>query len=208
MNWPLKIQGRFLSKVDVDEIRILLCEHTSLNRSRLSRELCVRWFWKRPDGQIKDMACRELLRKLESRSLIKLPPRQRPGPGKPPEIEVIEIDQHPISCILSDIQPVQVVNARKTVEYEKTFNHLVKTYCYVACPMSQRVARTLTQRVQPISAKHSFCSRCYPTVFRNRTMMALLKKKPAKKKRKQRSLQVQRPRGHRGQVHQEELSYG
>lgn len=39
---------------------------------RLSRELCVRWYWKRPDGQIKDMACRELLRKLETHSLIKV----------------------------------------------------------------------------------------------------------------------------------------
>jgi hypothetical protein len=131
MNWPLKIQGHFLSKVDVDEIRMLLREQPSWNRSRLSRELCVRWCWKRPDGQLKDMACRELLRKLESRSLIKLPPRQRPGPGKLPKIEAIEIDRRSISCILSDIQPVEIVNARDSVEYEKIFNHLVKTYHYL-----------------------------------------------------------------------------
>lgn len=131
MNWPLKIQGRFLSKVDVDEIRMLLREQPSWNRSHLSRELCVRWCWKRPDGQIKDMACRELLRKLESRSLIKLPPRQRPGPGKLPKIEAIEIDRCSISCVLSDIQPVEIVNARDSAEYEKIFNHMVKTYHYL-----------------------------------------------------------------------------
>lgn len=131
MNWPLKIQGRFLSQADVDEIRMLLREQSSWNRSRLSRELCVRWCWKRPDGQIKDMACRELLRKLETRSLIKLPPRQRPGPGRLPTIEIVETDQSPVSCTLSDIQPVKVVNTRKSAEYEKTFNHLVKTYHYL-----------------------------------------------------------------------------
>jgi len=40
----------------------------------------VRWHWQRADGQMKDMACRELLRKLETRALIKLPPRQNYAP--------------------------------------------------------------------------------------------------------------------------------
>ncbi len=70
-----------MTEAEVNEIRILLQNHPLWNRSRLSRELCVRWNWQRPDGQIKDMACRELLRKLESRTLIKLPPRQCSGPG-------------------------------------------------------------------------------------------------------------------------------
>ncbi len=132
MDWPLKIQGRLVTKVDVKEIRMLLQEHSSWNRSRLSRELCVLWHWRRPDGQIKDMACRELLRKLEFRKLIKLPLRQRPGPKKAPRIESVEIDQNPISCSLSEIKPVKVVNARECVEYEKAFNYLVMKFHYLS----------------------------------------------------------------------------
>lgn len=74
MDWPLKIQGRLVTEAEVDEVRMLLHNHPLWNRSHLSRELCVCWNWRRPDGQIKDMACRELLRKLEFRTLIKLPP--------------------------------------------------------------------------------------------------------------------------------------
>ena len=92
------------------------------------RELCGRWNWQRPDGQIKDMACRELLRKLESRALIKLPPRHRYGPGRPAEIEPIAVDQSPASCLLSDIKPVKIVNVRDYPEYEKAFNYLLKEY--------------------------------------------------------------------------------
>ena len=99
MDWPLKIQGRFVTEADVKEIKMLLQKHSSWNRSRLSRELCARWNWRRPDGQIKDMACREFLRKLEFRDLIKLPPRQRPGPGRAPKIEPVEVNQSPISCL-------------------------------------------------------------------------------------------------------------
>jgi hypothetical protein len=132
MNWPLKLQGRFVTEVEMNEIRMLLRTHPSWNRSRLSRELCERWNWQRPDGQIKDMACRELLRKLEFRSLIELPPRQRSGSKRVPIIETVEVDQSPISCLFSDIKPVKVVNARDCVEHEKSFNFLVNKYHYLS----------------------------------------------------------------------------
>ncbi len=132
MDWPLKMQGRFVTEAEVNEVRMLLQKHPLWNRSRLSRELCGRWKWRRPDGQIKDMACRELLRKLESRTLIKLPSRQRPGPGRLPAIEPIEVDQSPVSCRLSDIKPVKIVNASNCADYEKVFNYLVKQYHYLS----------------------------------------------------------------------------
>jgi hypothetical protein len=132
MNWPLKIQGRLLSKSNINEIHVLLKEHPDWNRSRLSGELSELWNWRRPDGQIKDMACRELLCKLESRSLIKLPPRQRPGPGRAPEIRSVKVDKSPVSCQLTELQPIRVIDARSTIEYEKAFNFLVKEYHYLS----------------------------------------------------------------------------
>ncbi len=133
MAWPLKIQGRFITEAEVSEIQLLLSNHPEWNRTCLSRELCGRWSWQRPDGQIKDMACRELLRKLESRALIRLPPRQRYSPPtRPPKIEAIRVDQSPVSCRLSAIQPVKVINARDCPDYEKPFNHLLKEYHYLS----------------------------------------------------------------------------
>lgn len=132
MDWPLKIQGRLLTESDVNEIHVILNEHPDWNRSRLSRELSELWNWRRPDGQIKDMACRELLRKLESRSLIKLPPRQCPGPGRAPAIESVEVDKSPVFCQLSKLQPIRIVGVRRSIEYEKTFNFLMKEYHYLS----------------------------------------------------------------------------
>jgi hypothetical protein len=131
MNWPLKIQGRFLSESMVNELCELMKRKPDWNRTRLSRELCEIWNWRRPDGQIKDMACRELLRKLDSRSLIKLPPRQRPGPGRLPVHEPVIVNKKPLNCRLSDIQPVKIINARNSVSNEKTFNYFVNEYHYL-----------------------------------------------------------------------------
>lgn len=130
MGWPLKIQGRLLTKSDVNEIHVLIRKHPDWNRSRLSRELSELWNWRRPDGQIKDMACRELLCKLESRSLIELPPRQRPGPGRAPKIKSVKVNKSPVSCQLSVLQP-RIIDARNSIEYEQAFNFLVKEYHYL-----------------------------------------------------------------------------
>lgn len=132
MEWPLKIQGRFVTESDVMEAGLLLRNHPLWNRSRLSRELCVRWDWHRPDGQIKDIACRELLRKLELRGLIKLPPRQRPGPGRLPTIKAVEIDKTPITGQFLSIKPVKIVNARDCEKYEKAFDFLLNKYHYLS----------------------------------------------------------------------------
>ena len=71
------IQGRKITPADIHLINQLLINHPSWNRTRLSRELCKKWEWLRPNGQqLKDMACRTLLLKLERAGYIKLPPRQ------------------------------------------------------------------------------------------------------------------------------------
>lgn len=132
MDWPLKIQGRLLAEAEVNRIRTLLLDNPKWNRTRLSRELCRLWNWQRPDGQLKDMACRELLVKLEKRSLIKLPPRQSSVAGRLPTIEPIEVDRQLVSCTFSDVKPVYVVDARSSVKYEKAFNYLVKEYHYLS----------------------------------------------------------------------------
>jgi len=132
MNWPLKIQGRLLTEATVQQIKDLRTKHHDWNRSRLSRELCKLWEWRRPDGQIKDMACRELLHKLELRFLITLPPRQCPGPGRGPVIKPVKVDKSPICCKLSELKPVKIVDVRDSVKFENTFNYLLKEFHYLS----------------------------------------------------------------------------
>jgi len=121
-----------LHKSDVKEIQILLCKHGHWGRSRLSVAVCEQWNWRRPDGQVKDIACRELLRKLETYGLLILPPRRSMGPKKLPVIADMEIDRGVINCSLSSVQPIGLVNARSCSEDERLFNYLLKNYHYLS----------------------------------------------------------------------------
>ena len=61
------IQGRRIGAVELAQVRALLAEHRDGSRYRLSRQLATLWDWRNPAGQLKDMAARTLLLKLERR---------------------------------------------------------------------------------------------------------------------------------------------
>ena len=131
MNWPLKIQGRFLHESNVEEVCELLRKQPQWGRSRISVQLCQNWNLRRPDDQLKEMACRELLRKLEQGGLITLPARRNNGPGQMPVIPGVEMDRSTVRVPLSAVLPLQITDARNHVEDERLFNFLLKTEHYL-----------------------------------------------------------------------------
>ena len=110
MSENLTIQGRPLSGQALQELRQWMGANPHWSRWRLSRELATRWDWRNAAGQLKDMAARTLLVKLQQRGLIELParrqvPTNRMRCGAPPAIvEPSEL----ISCALADLQPLSV----------------------------------------------------------------------------------------------------
>ena len=106
----LTIQGRPLSVQALEELRRWLGDNPRWSRWRLSRELALRWDWRNAAGQLKDMAARTLLVKLEQRGLIELPARRQVPTNRmrcgaqPAMVEPTE----PIVCGLADLHPLGV----------------------------------------------------------------------------------------------------
>jgi hypothetical protein len=106
----LTIQGRPLSPQGLQELRQWVGDNPHWSRWRLSRELATRWDWRNAAGQLKDMAARTLLVKLEQRGLIGLPARRQVPTNRmrcaaqPAILEPAE----PIICALADLQPLSV----------------------------------------------------------------------------------------------------
>ncbi len=73
MEQNLVIRGRQVTSQDIGLIRSLVNQYQQQGRTFISRELCRIWNWHQPNGALKDMACRELLRRLEQKGLITLP---------------------------------------------------------------------------------------------------------------------------------------
>ena len=106
------VQGRELSLADLEGIRQLRRDHREWSRYRLSIELAHRWNWRNDAGQLKDMAARTLLLKLQTHGLVELPaPRQRPSPrrcARAPHTGWLDLAPPPIECALASLQPLRL----------------------------------------------------------------------------------------------------
>ncbi len=90
---PGIIQGRFIGEAEIAQVRLLLSVHGDWSRWRVSRHLARLWEWRSASGQIKDMAARTLLLKLEDRGLIVLPPRRKAPPIRRSRKPASEVDR-------------------------------------------------------------------------------------------------------------------
>jgi len=72
MEKTMIVQGKKITHKDIELIRQMINTNPSWNRTHLSRELCILWNWYATNGQLKDMACRRFLLKLEKRGYITL----------------------------------------------------------------------------------------------------------------------------------------
>src|SRR5208283_5637658 len=128
----LIIQGRQMGPAELAQVRGLLAAHPDWSRYRLSRELCQVWNWRNHVGQIKDMAARSLLLKLEERGLVALPARRCLSPNRMrhKQIRCLAHPNDPITGSLRDLQPLQILELSQQPETQPVFDSLLHQYHY------------------------------------------------------------------------------
>jgi hypothetical protein len=109
----LYIQGRSLTTEQLGWIRGLMLDHPDWGRFRLSVHIAEQWNWRNGAGQLKDMAARTLLVKLQRRGLVALPARQCGGGSRPtplPKADQLDLWTEPsIEVPLSQLLPLRLV---------------------------------------------------------------------------------------------------
>lgn len=105
------LQGRPFGPEALAQVQTLLDQNEDWSRYRLSRELARLWNWRTAAGQLKDMAARTLLLKLQAQGWIELPPVRMKSPtrsGRAPVSAGLTLDQSPIVSVLEDVLPLPV----------------------------------------------------------------------------------------------------
>jgi Domain of unknown function (DUF4338) len=140
----LYIQNRTLEAKDLKWIRELISAHPDWNRTKLSQYIAQSWQWQNQAGQLKDMACRTMLLKLEQKGLICLPARQKSSnndcafrPVAPPMAQQLV---EPIDSQLRMLEPLCVVPAQSPEELA-LFDWLLWRYHYL--PFSGAVGENI-----------------------------------------------------------------
>src|SRR6202521_4572928 len=107
------LQGRFLTQTHLDELNALIAAYPHASRNHLSILLAERWNWRSATGQLKDMAARTLMLKLQGRGWIALPPRRRAPSHRRPQgtdPELFDaITPEPIKQSLKTLTPLNLL---------------------------------------------------------------------------------------------------
>ena len=137
MNEPLTLQGRRLGTSELGQVAQLVAGNPGWSCYRLSQELARRWDWRTATGQLKDMAARTLLLKLEARGLIRLPARRRASPNRMRHKRVAPLDpgvsQAPLTSALDTLLPLQVREVSATSDPDHAlFEALLHQFHYLS----------------------------------------------------------------------------
>lgn len=129
---PITVRKRTITEADLESIQIIVNDHWDKGRTPISQILCQKWNWVQPNGQLKDMACREVLLTLNRKGLLKLPPRKNSAYNEKRNrfIPIVEIDQTPIKSKLANLEPVELRLVRNT-KLEPLYNSLVQEHHYL-----------------------------------------------------------------------------
>lgn len=79
MEGPICILGRPFEPADLRQLQDWIDQRPGHSRRALSVELAQLWQWRNVQGQLRDMAARLLLNRLEQRGCVQLPARQNRG---------------------------------------------------------------------------------------------------------------------------------
>ncbi|EQD50143.1 hypothetical protein B1A_13550, partial [mine drainage metagenome] len=133
----------------------LIAANPTASRRQLSKLLCQAWNWIQPNGALRDMVCRGLMLKLHREGRIELPPvRQKP---RNPLVErnrptFVAVDAHPLVARLSEIQPLEFRQVRRTPE-EPLFNSLMEQHHYLRYqqPVGENIKYLVYAGTRPIA---------------------------------------------------------
>lgn len=134
MDGECVIQGRVIGAAEVAAVRELIAENPSFSRYKLSRVLCELWDWRDPKGQLKDMAARTFLGKLQGRGWITLPAKRRDSPNRMrcKKVAVVEHSTEPISGSVAELRPLDVRELSQWPEGLPLYEWLLHQYHYLS----------------------------------------------------------------------------
>jgi len=135
VNEPSLIQGRQIGATDLEQVRQLLAGHPEWSRRRLSQHLATLWDWRNPAGQLKDMAARTLLLKLEQRGWITLParrqvPSNRMRHKRMPAFQV-PVAESPVLEELNGLLPLEITEVSRLTHSRALFEDLLHRHHYL-----------------------------------------------------------------------------
>src|ERR1035441_6631658 len=150
------IRRRRIWQQDLLLIRELIGAEGHRGRSYISNRLCEIWDWRQDNGRLRQIACRDLLRQLEGKGLVKLPPMLKPARragyvNRVPALDLL--DQSRLAGPLPSMREELRIDLVEGVEPARAFKGLIGPYHYLGYQQAKgaQVKYLVTYRERPVA---------------------------------------------------------
>jgi len=129
----MKYRGRDWIESEICLIRELIKEHPEKSRSFLSRVVCERLGWRKPDGGLKEMACRVVMLEMERDGLIEQPARKQAPRQIEKRTQKQVPDADPGEPIAGSVTELTALRLEPVIDRAKSalWNDLIHRYHYL-----------------------------------------------------------------------------
>jgi len=129
---PLRFCGKPVSYKQLALITQIVAQCGGLSRTELANTVCELLDWKRPNGKLKTVECRQFLEQLQVRTALHLPATRHKGRGKSQKIALtsLSVDTEPLQGTVKDFQPVSL-RLVSTEQERRLFRELIERHHYL-----------------------------------------------------------------------------
>jgi hypothetical protein len=167
----LRYCGRDFTAPEMEELRRLMVENPGQNRVALSRMVCERFDWLKPDGGLKQMSCRVAMLRMHEDGLIHLPPPQKGnGNGKALRRRTIEAEW-PLLEVDTPAGRLLELRLRPVADQRESYlwNELIDRYHYLRyTPLPGAQLRYFAESKGEVLALLGFGAAAWKTAPRDR----------------------------------------
>jgi len=156
MDLEWTIRRRRIGQQDLLLIRELISAEGRRGRSFISNRLCEIWDWHQDNGRFRQIACRHLLRQLEGKGLVKLPPMLKPARragyvNRVPALDLL--DQSRLAGPLPLLREELRIDLAEGAEAARLFKGLIGTYHYLGYQQAKgaQVKYLVRYRERPVA---------------------------------------------------------
>ena len=110
--------GRTFDRGELELMRQIAAEFSTLGVTEIARTVCELLEWKRPNGRLKNHECRQLLERLQAQRILQLPALRKWGGQGSRRVDVSQPRKEPavIECAVRECEPLELALVEGTGE--------------------------------------------------------------------------------------------
>jgi hypothetical protein len=126
--------GRTFRHDELELMRRIAAEFSTLGVTEISRTVCELLEWKRFGGSLKNHECRQLLERLAAEGALTLPDVRKLGGKGPRRVDICRPcgEPEPVECAASECEPVQLILVEGKAE-SRLWRQYVERHHYLGC---------------------------------------------------------------------------